>query len=292
MGRRFAIVVSAWIGSIALGVMVLGTAWLAAAPQAAEAAPNKPCGQGDRGHLWVSGVSCNYAKRVAWRHDKTGDPRFNGWKCDDDKPQNEWYDTTCHRPRKGETQRIYYTTNWRDDYTNWRDTRHPALGAQTALAGDAGCLGCPRGPDDPDLQLWGNQTYPPEGTFDKQKLGNAVKVNVGCGDEACTVHAAGSVYWFEDDGKAAARLASHELPDVEHDRLKPASAEFVGPGETTTLSLKLKEKTRKEARKAFNNRGKQRWSPQADVVVYATDGAGNWANAQALIKLLKHHPRG
>jgi hypothetical protein len=170
-----------------------------------------------------------------------------------------------------------------------------ALGAQTALAGDAGCLGCPRGVDDPDLQLWGKKTEPPAGTYEKQKLGKAVKVNVGCGDEACTVHASGNVYWHVEDGggKAAARLASHEIPSVKHDRLKPASAEFVGPGETTTLSLKLKEKTRKEARKALNNRGKNaEWSPNAWVVVYATDGAGNWANAQGLIKLLKHHPRG
>src|ERR671910_266011 len=101
-----------------------------------------------------------------------------------------------------------------------------ALGAQTALAGDAGCLGCPRGVDDPDLQLWGKRTEPPKATYEKQKLGKAVKVNVGCGDEACTVNAEGSLYWFEDGGgKAAARLASHEIPDVKHDRLKPASAE-------------------------------------------------------------------
>jgi hypothetical protein len=166
-----------------------------------------------------------------------------------------------------------------------------ALGAQTALAGEV-----PRDSILPDLQLWGEEPDPGFATEAKQKLGKTVEVNVGCGNEACTVSARGSVYWYAEDGggKAAARLASHELPNVRHDRLKPASAEFVGPGETTNLSLKLKDKTRESARKAFNNRGKQRWSPQAEVIVDATDAAGNykaWA-AQGVIKLLKHHPRG
>jgi hypothetical protein len=122
---------------------------------------------------------------------------------------------------------------------------------------------------------------------EKQKLGKAVKVNVGCGDEACTVSAWGEVYWHLEEcgGKAAARLASHESPCVKHDRLKPASAD-VGPGETTQLKLKLKEKTRKAARKALNNRGK--WSsPQAEVVVDATDAVGNEARAQGAVRFVK-----
>jgi hypothetical protein len=181
-----------------------------------------------------------------------------------------------------------------------------ALGAQTALAG-----GTPVDRDSvlPDLQLWGEN---PEGAdhiydWEKQKLGKVVEVNVGCGDEACTVRATGSVLWWSKNGggKAAARLASHEIArvkhnkpiaGVKHNRLKPASAEFVGPGETTNLSLKLKEKTRENARKALN-RGKNgngpEWSPYAEVSVYATDAAGNEAwPAQGAIKLLKHHPRG
>jgi hypothetical protein len=165
-----------------------------------------------------------------------------------------------------------------------------ALGAQTAVAG-----GEPRDSVLPDLQLWGEKPDPGFPTEAKQKLGKTVKVNVGCGDEACTVSARGSVYWHVEDGggKAAARLASHEFPYVKHDRLKPASAEFVGPGETTTLSLELKEKTRKEARKALNNRGKNA-ELNAEIAVDATDAAGNykrWA-AQGVIMLLKHHPRG
>jgi hypothetical protein len=54
----------------------------------------------------------------------------------------------------------------------------------------------------------------------------------------------------------------------------------LGPGETTTLSLKLEEKTRENARKALKHRGKNvpEWSPQAEVIVYATNAAGNRAN--------------
>ncbi len=140
MGKRFAIVASAtrgrspaWISSIALGVMVLGAAWLAAAPQDAEAVHDKACDNKQDHLFWVSGVSCHQAKRVARHHDKTGDPRFNGWKCDDDKQRKTWFDTTCHRPRKGHIQRIAYSKT-----KKWKGARHAALGAQTATSSNGG----------------------------------------------------------------------------------------------------------------------------------------------------------
>jgi hypothetical protein len=151
-----------------------------------------------------------------------------------------------------------------------------ALGAQTATSSTAE----PVDSIPPDVQLSGKK---------KQKLGNAVKVNAGCGDEACTLSAEGELYWWTEEGggKAAARMAHHELPGVGHDKLRPAGAD-VGLGETTQLKLKLKEKTRKKARKALD-KGK---NVQAEVIVYATDAAGNTKhapgeNAQRAIRLVK-----
>jgi hypothetical protein len=151
-----------------------------------------------------------------------------------------------------------------------------ALGAQTATSSTVE----PVDSIPPDVQLSGKK---------KQKLGKAVKVKASCGDEACTLSAEGELYWWfeEGGGKAAARMATHELPGVKHDKLKPAGAD-VGPGETTQLKLKLKEKTRKKARKALD-KGK---NVQADLIVYATDAAGNTKNApgenaQRAIRLVK-----
>ena len=105
----------------------------------------------------------------------------------------------------------------------------------------------------PDLQLSGKK---------KQELGNAVKVKASCGDEACTASAEG------------------KLTKVKKDKLKPASA-GLGPGETTTLKLKLTKKTRKKADKALD-KGKK---VQAKVTVDATDTVGNLATAKRTIKL-------
>jgi hypothetical protein len=104
----------------------------------------------------------------------------------------------------------------------------------------------------PDLQLSGKK---------KQKLGNAVKVDASC-DEACTASGEGN------------------LTKVKKDKLKPASADL-GPGETTTLKLKLTKKTRKKAGKALD-KGKK---VQAKVTVDATDTVGNLATAKRTIKL-------
>jgi hypothetical protein len=105
----------------------------------------------------------------------------------------------------------------------------------------------------PDLQLSGKK---------KQELGNAVKVKASCGDEACTANAEG------------------KLTKVKKDKLKPASADL-GPGETTTLKLKLTKKTRKKAGKALD-KGKK---VQSKVTVDATDEVGNLATAKRTIRL-------
>jgi hypothetical protein len=105
----------------------------------------------------------------------------------------------------------------------------------------------------PELQLSGKK---------KQKLGNAVKVEASCGDEACTASGEG------------------KLTKVKQDKVKPASADL-GPGETATLKLKLTKKTRKKAGKALD-KGKK---VQAKVTVDATDEAGNLATAKRTIKL-------
>jgi hypothetical protein len=104
----------------------------------------------------------------------------------------------------------------------------------------------------PDLQLSGKK---------KQKLGKAVKVSASC-DEACTASGEG------------------KLTKVKKDKVKPASADL-GPGETTTLKLKLTKKTRKKAGKALD-KGKK---VQAKVTVDATDAVGNLATAKRTIKL-------
>jgi hypothetical protein len=118
MGKRFAIVASptrgrsaTWISSIALVVMVLCAAWLAAAPQAAEARGAQKCGDTpkyDYFDLRAHNVGCDYARRVARHHTKTGDRRFDGWKCDDDRFEPQTRRATCRRNDEGEIQRIRY----------------------------------------------------------------------------------------------------------------------------------------------------------------------------------------
>jgi hypothetical protein len=122
-----------------------------------------------------------------------------------------------------------------------------ALGAQTALAG---------GPT-PDLQLSGPK---------KQELDNAVEVKASCGDGECFARAEGGL----------------ARPQGGFGGLKPASADL-GPGETTTLKLKLEKKTRKKAGNALD-KGKK---VQANVIVRATDAAGNVATAKRTIRLVK-----
>jgi hypothetical protein len=127
---------------------------------------------------------------------------------------------------------------------------------------------------------------------EKQKLGKAVKVNASCGDalegrgaedEACTARAEGKLLWFTPVPSRLARSARPDPPtNVKHGKLKPASAD-VGPGETTTLKLKLTKKTRKRAGEALDD-GKK---VLAKVKVDATDAAGNVATAKRTIRLVK-----
>jgi hypothetical protein len=154
-----------------------------------------------------------------------------------------------------------------------------ALVAQTAMAGGEPVDSVP-----PDLQLWGNEPDPLELMVVKQNLGKAVEVDVGCGDEACTLSGRGEVYWWVEDGEGKAATRSHENPQVKHRRLKSARDDL-GPGETTTLSLKLNETTRENARNALKDKGEDVpvWSPYAEIIVFATDAAGNKTNAQAAI---------
>jgi hypothetical protein len=142
-----------------------------------------------------------------------------------------------------------------------------ALGAQTALAG-----GEPVDSTPPDLQLSGKKN---------QELGKAVKVKASCGDEACTARARGQLSWRRDADLP--RCPVQPRPIV-HDqcRLKPASADL-GPGETTTLKLKLTKKKRRSAGNALDN-GKK---VLAKVTVDATDAAGNVATAKRTIKLVE-----
>jgi hypothetical protein len=122
-----------WIGSIALVLMVLGAAWLAAPPQAAEAhnasdlGPGQPHGTKDCGEhtagkylyfdLTAYKMGCEHARRVADHHFRTGDRhgnggdrRFDGWTCDDHKRQRGFRVTCQHR--KGENERVTYTFGW------------------------------------------------------------------------------------------------------------------------------------------------------------------------------------
>jgi hypothetical protein len=139
MGKRFAVASATrgrsatWIGSIALVVMVLGAAWLAAPPQAADAGhprnsgafgPGAPRGTKDCGDrtagkylyfdLTAYKMGCEHARRVADHHFRTGDRhgnggdrRFDGWTCDDHK-RERGFRVTC-RHRKGENERVTYT---------------------------------------------------------------------------------------------------------------------------------------------------------------------------------------
>jgi hypothetical protein len=145
-----------------------------------------------------------------------------------------------------------------------------ALGAQTATSSTVE----PGDSTPPDLRLSGPK---------KQELGNAVKVKASCGDEACTVRGSGEL----------TKVKEHATIDESKfgpAGLVPASADL-GPGETTTLKLKLDDgdesasqrKTRKKARKALDE-GKK---VEAKVTVHATDAAGNEATAKRTIKLVK-----
>jgi hypothetical protein len=100
-----------WISSIALVLMVLGAAWLAA-PQAAEARGAQECGDGtpkyDYFGLRAHNVGCDQARRVARHQTKTGDRRFDGWKCDDDKFEHGARTMTCRRHHEGELERVRY----------------------------------------------------------------------------------------------------------------------------------------------------------------------------------------
>ena len=120
--------------------------------------------------------------------------------------------------------------------------------AQTATAGG-----------EPDLQLSGKK---------KQELGNAVKVKASCGDDACTASGGGTLAY------GGPRLHSGDLI--------PASADL-GPGETTTLKLKLSKKTRQKAGKALDKGNKV----QAHVIADATDAVGDEAHAKRTITLVK-----
>jgi hypothetical protein len=125
----------------------------------------------------------------------------------------------------------------------------------------------------PDLQLSGPK---------KQELGNAVKVKASCGDEACQADGGGKV--------TNLKLAGRRFPNG--DPVEPYAWKFKGlgianadlrPGETTTLSLKLKEKTRKLAGKALDKGENVR----AKVTVDASDAERNVATAKRTITLVK-----
>jgi hypothetical protein len=132
-----------------------------------------------------------------------------------------------------------------------------ALGAQAATSS----TGQPVDRTPPDLQLSGKK---------KQELGNAVKVKASCGDDACFAIGTG---WLE----------RHPAQGGVPGELKLASGADLGPGETTTLKLKLEKKTRQKAGNALDN-GK---TVQAHVIIDATDAAGNEAHAKRTITLVK-----
>jgi hypothetical protein len=140
-----------------------------------------------------------------------------------------------------------------------------ALGAQTATSSTVGPVDSTPPEPTPELQLSGKK---------KQELGKAVKVKARCGDpEACTARTArarGHLHWMRRPNQSAAA------------RLKPASADL-GPGETTTLKLKLTKKTRRRAGKALDE-GKD--EVRALIAVDATD-ADDGGAAKREIKIVK-----
>jgi hypothetical protein len=141
------------------------------------------------------------------------------------------------------------------------------------------------------------------GADEKQKLGNAVKVKTSCSDvrtdygskplegpedEACTVRAEGKLRWVVH----VPRCGHDCLVNGEGRKLKPASADL-GPGETTTLKLKLRGNTRERVGEALDegktvtDRGPGRWLAAASVKLEATDAAGNVATSKRSIKIVE-----
>ena len=119
----------------------------------------------------------------------------------------------------------------------------------------------------PDVQLSGEKT---------QTLGNAVKVKASCGERACIAHAGAHLTNVTEPGSRGQGRVRVGL--------KPARADL-GPGDTTTLKLKLTKKTRKKAGKALD-KGKK-VQAKVKAALGATHAFVNGWDAKRTIKLVK-----
>lgn len=135
---------------------------------------------------------------------------------------------------------------WVSDRANarlFRVSDDPATGSGSSADGD----GSNGGQKTPKLSLSASK---------RQKLGAFVKLKAGCGKEACTVSASGTL-------------------SIKKLKLKSAKA-HVGAGRSATLKLKLPAKVKTAAAEALGE-GKK---PLVKVKVLAVDGEGNSSAAQ------------
>lgn len=140
------------------------------------------------------------------------------------------------------------------------------------VGGDPGCAGLfDTDERDPPPPVPPDTTAPSAALSGKktQKAGKSVSVTVGCGAEACTATAAGSVN--VPASRAAKRL-----------KLRSATAQ-IAAGSKATLKLGLSANTLKAVKKALSRRAKV----SAKITVRTVDAAGNGSSRTRTVKLTR-----
>jgi hypothetical protein len=115
------------------------------------------------------------------------------------------------------------------------------------------------------------------GGEDKQVQDGTIEVSVGC-DEACNATGAGTLTVKRPSGGGKRAARGH----AKHFELDSASA-AVAAGATTVLKLKLSKKANRKALAALRHHGRVK----ATVTVSATDAAGNAAQADKTVRLVR-----
>ena len=140
------------------------------------------------------------------------------------------------------------------------------------VGGDPGCAGLfDTDETDPPPPVPPDTTAPSAALSGKktQKAGRSVSVTVGCGAEACTAKAGGSV-------NVPATRAAKRL------KLRSATAQ-IAAGSKATLKLGLSAKTLKAVKKALARRAKV----SAKITVRTVDAAGNSSSRTRAVKLTR-----
>ena len=140
------------------------------------------------------------------------------------------------------------------------------------VGGDPGCAGLfDTDETDPPPPVPPDTTAPSAALSGKktQKAGRSVSVTVGCGAEACTATAVGSV-------NVPATRAAKRL------KLRSATAQ-IAAGSKATLKLGLSAKTLKAVRKALSRRAKV----SAKITVRTVDAAGNSSSRTRTVRLAR-----